>query len=94
VLGQGFQVLNGTLRLVGQRRPLLFVGLAGLVMLLIGLWWGYRVVSIYRSVQELAVGYALLAVLFALLGSVTLSTSVTLHSLRGLLLDLLGPRDT
>jgi len=94
VLGQGLQVLNGILRLVGQYRPLLFLGLPGLVMLLIGLWWGYRVMDIYRRAQELAVGYALLAVLFAILGSVTLSAGITLHSLRGLLLELLGPRET
>jgi len=94
VLGQGLQVLNGILRPVGQYRPLLFLGLPGLVMLLIGLWWGYRVMDIYRRAQELAVGYALLAVLFAILGSVTLSTGITLHSLRGLLLELLGPRET
>lgn len=92
VLGQGLRVLNGILRLVGQHRPLLFVGLPGLVMLLIGLWWGYRVVDIYRRVEELAVGYTLLSVLFAILGGVILSTGIILHSMRALLLDLLGNR--
>jgi glycosyltransferase involved in cell wall biosynthesis len=93
VVAQGLEVINGILRLMGQHRPLLFFGLPGLAALLLGLLWGYRVVEIYRRAQQLAVGYALLAVLLSIVGSVVLSTSIILHSLRGLLLDLLGPKE-
>lgn len=50
-------------------------------------------VDIYRRAQELAVGYALIAVLLSIIGGVVLSTSIILHSLRGLLLDPLGPKE-
>jgi glycosyltransferase involved in cell wall biosynthesis len=93
VVAQGLVVLNGILRLIGQHRPLLFFGVPGLAALLWGLLWGYRVVETYRRAQQLAVGYALLAVLLSIIGSVILSTSIILHSLRGLLLDLLGPKE-
>lgn len=92
VLGQGVEVLNGILRLIGQHRPLLFFGVPGAAGLLLGLWWGLRVVDIYRRIGELAVGYALIAVLLWILGSMALSTGIILHSLRGLLFDLLGPK--
>ncbi|MBC7232552.1 MAG: glycosyltransferase family 2 protein [Chloroflexi bacterium] len=93
ILAQGLEVLNGLLQLIGQHRPLLFFGVPGLAMLLFGLWWGYRVVEIYRKVQELAIGYALLAVLLCIVGSVILSTGITLHTLRALLLELVRPKE-
>jgi glycosyltransferase involved in cell wall biosynthesis len=88
VLAHGLLVLNGILRLVGQYRPLLFFGLVGLLLLLIGLGWGLWVVEIYRRTQELAVGYALISLLLSVLGSLSLFTGIILHSVRGLLLDL------
>jgi glycosyltransferase involved in cell wall biosynthesis len=92
VVGQGLEVLNGVLRLIGQHRPLLFLGVPGAAALLFGLWWGVRVVDIYRRVGELAVGYTLVGVLLCILGSIALSTGIILHSLRALLLELLGPK--
>jgi glycosyltransferase involved in cell wall biosynthesis len=92
VMGQGLEVLNGILRLIGQHRPLLFFGLPGAAALLFGLWWGLRVVDIYQRVGELAVGYTLIAVLLCLTGTIALSTGIILHSLRALLLELLGSK--
>ena len=82
-------IVNGILRLIGQHRPLLFFGGSGLIVLLVGMAWGAWVVSIYRRAQILAVGYAMIAVLLCIVGSVSLSTGIILHSLRGLLLELL-----
>ncbi len=92
MVSQGLEVLNGILRLVGQHRPLLFFGVPGATGLLIGLLWGGRVVDIYRRTQQLAVGYTLIAVLLCIVGSISLSTGIILHSLRGLLLDLVAPK--
>jgi glycosyltransferase involved in cell wall biosynthesis len=93
MVSQGLEVLNGILRLVGQHRPLLFFGVPGATGLLIGLLWGGRVVDIYRRTQHLAVGYTLIAVLLCIVGSISLSTGIILHSLRGLLLDLVAPKE-
>jgi glycosyltransferase involved in cell wall biosynthesis len=87
VLQHGLLVLNGVLRLVGQYRPLLFFGVPGLVVLLAGLAWGIRVVDIFRHSQTLAVGYALISVVLAILGSLSLFTGIILHSVRAMLLD-------
>jgi glycosyltransferase involved in cell wall biosynthesis len=92
VMAHGLLVLNGVLRLVGQYRPLLFFGLGGLSLLLLGLAWGGWVVFIYRSSHTLAVGYALISVLLTIIGSLGLFAGLILHSVRGLLLDLVGPK--
>ena len=91
VVQHGLMVLNGTLQLVGQYRPLLFMGVPGVLMLLIGLFWGANVVDIYTRTHTLAVGYALISVLLATLGTVSVSTGIILHSVRGLLIDLIRP---
>ena len=86
---QGLGVLNGVLRLVGQTRPLLFMGLPGLLMLVFGLLMGLGVVSIYVASQTLAVGYALISVLCMVMGTMSLFSGIILHSVRALLLSLL-----
>lgn len=91
VINHGLIVLQGVLKLIGQYRPLLFFGIPGLVLLLIGLAWGVQVVSIYRSNQILATGYALITVMFDIIGVLVLFTGIILHSVRGLLLDLVRP---
>jgi len=60
----------------------------GMVLLLGGIGWGWMVVDIFRRSQELAVGYAMLSVLFTILGSLGLTTGLILHSMRGLLIDM------
>jgi glycosyltransferase involved in cell wall biosynthesis len=92
VLSHGVMVLNGILRLVGQYRPLLFFGLPGLLIILAGLWLGVKVIDIYRSSQVLPVGYALIGILLMVLGNLALFTGIILHSVRGLLLDLVQPK--
>lgn len=88
VLQHGTVVLNGLIRLVGQHRPLLFFGVSGLLMLVLGLWLGSRVVIIYQETRVLAIGYALITVFLGIVGTVSLFTGLMLHSIRALILDL------
>jgi glycosyltransferase involved in cell wall biosynthesis len=92
VFMQGLGVLNGILRLIGQHRPLLFMCVPGLLALVASVTLGILVVNIYAEHQILATGYALLTVLLAIAGLVLVNTGVMLHSVRGLLLDLVRPR--
>lgn len=89
VLQQGLIVLNGILRLTGQYRPLLFFGVPGLVLLAVGIFFGIWVVEIYARVEQLAVGYAMISVLMSIIGMLLFSSGVILHSIRGLLIDML-----
>ncbi|MCP5096860.1 MAG: glycosyltransferase family 2 protein [Chloroflexi bacterium] len=88
VWAHGLTVLNGILRLVGQYRPLLFFGLVGICMLILGLGWGLWVIDLFRQTRELATGYALISALLFIIGNIALSTGIILHSVRGLLLNI------
>ena len=89
---QGFGVLNGVLRLVGQTRPLLFMGVPGLLSLMLGVFMGLAVVSIYITSEKLAVGYALIGVLCMVMGTMSLFSGLILHSVRALLVSMLQPK--
>ena len=90
VIQQGIAVLNGVLHLIGQYRPLLFFGLPGLILILVGFGMGFIVIDIYRRVSQLAVGYAMISVLLTVIGMLLFSTSIILHSVRGLLVEMLS----
>lgn len=87
LISHGLMVLNGLLQLVGQYRPLLFFGIPGTLIMLIGVIWGVWVVNIYRTSQMLATGYAIASQLLIVLGALFLFTGILLHSIRGLLLS-------
>jgi glycosyltransferase involved in cell wall biosynthesis len=89
VMKHGLMVLNGLLRLVGQYRPLLFLGVTGLILIAAGLAWALLVVNIYRESQIIPLGYFFISVALNLSGLFSLFTGIILHSVRGLLLDLL-----
>jgi glycosyltransferase involved in cell wall biosynthesis len=93
VMMHGLMVLNGVLRLVGQYRPLLFFGLSGLALMLIGLGITVHVVNVYRKFQVLPVGYTFLSVILGTGGMLAFFTGIILHSIRGLLLSLVRPRE-
>jgi len=85
---QGLGVIDGVMRLVGQTRPLLFMGVPGLFLLLLGLLIGLDVVAIYATSSRLAVGYALISVMCIIIGAMTLFSGVILHSMRALLVSM------
>lgn len=81
----GLNVLSGILKLAGQYRPLLFIGIPGALTLLMGVGWGFYVVEIFRRKSTLPAGYAMISVLLSIIGTLGLSTGIILHSIRGLL---------
>ncbi len=91
LIPHGVSVLNGILRLIGQHRPLLFFGVPGAFVLLVGLFWGAWVVDIYSRFRTLAVGYALISVMLSIIGMFSLFTGIILHSVRNLLHELIDP---
>jgi glycosyltransferase involved in cell wall biosynthesis len=87
-IAHGLKTVNAVIRLVGQHRPLLFFGVSGVVILLIGLGIGAWVVESYRQYRVLAVGIALISVLLSAIGSFTFFTGIILHSVRSFFLDI------
>jgi glycosyltransferase involved in cell wall biosynthesis len=89
---QGLAVVNGILRLTGQYRPLLYFGAPGILLLMFGMGLGIWVVQRFSVSGELAAGFAMVCLLLSIFGMILISTGVTLHSVRGLLQDLLRRR--
>ncbi len=83
----GVQVLNGIIALVSQHRPLFFFGVPGFLILTLGIILGAIVIERYNTYQTLAVGYALISILLALIGIQTLFTGIILHTIRAFLAD-------
>jgi glycosyltransferase involved in cell wall biosynthesis len=88
VFGQGARVLDGIIHLVAYYRPLLFFGVPSLSLLVMGGVLGVVVVDIYESGGQLAFGYALISVLFIILGAIGMFAGLVLHVLRGIYLGL------
>ena len=81
----GINVLSRVLVLFSLRQPLLLFGLPGLISLGVGLAIGARVLSIYNSTGDLAVGNALITILLCLAGLLGLFAALMLQAMKELL---------
>jgi glycosyltransferase involved in cell wall biosynthesis len=77
----GVDVLGRIIVMISQRRPLFFFGLAGAVLLVIGLIFGFRVVHIAAVTGSLAMGSAVLTALFIVSGILSIFTGVILNAI-------------
>ena len=64
----GFSVLGYVIRLVAERRPLLFISFPGFISVLIGLFFGIRTLQYYNQTNIFLVHYALLVSIFLIIG--------------------------
>ena len=77
----GIDVLGRIVIMISQRRPLLFFGLAGTVLLVIGLILGIRVINIAANTGELPIGSTILTTMFIIAGILTIFTGIILNAL-------------
>jgi glycosyltransferase involved in cell wall biosynthesis len=89
VWSHGMSVLGGLIKLTGQYRPLLFFSLPGMVLLLMSFVMDLVIVERYSIYHQLAIGYAMVSVLLTIGGTISFATGIILHSIRGLLSDML-----
>jgi glycosyltransferase involved in cell wall biosynthesis len=78
---QGIDVLGRIIIVISQRRPLFFFGLAGGILLVIGLVFGIRVINIAAATGELAIGSTILTTTFIIAGILTIFTGIILNAL-------------
>ncbi len=78
----GIDVLSRIVVMISQRRPLLFFGLAGGVLLVAGLITGFRVIHIAATTGEVAIGTTVLTTLFIVAGILSIFTGIILNALR------------
>lgn len=86
--GHGMQIIENMVKLVSMHRPLFFFGVQGLLLLLAGAFLATLTVSVYATTHQLALGYALGAVLLLMLGIMTMFVGLILHSVRSSFVEL------
>jgi len=79
--GHGADVLMSIIRLVVEERPLLFLGLPGLLSLLAGTAFGVWLLQIYAVSHQITTNIALAAIAFVLIGMFTIFTAITLYAI-------------
>jgi glycosyltransferase involved in cell wall biosynthesis len=77
----GVDVLSRIIVMISQRRPLFVFGLAGGILLVIGLIFGFRVLDVASTTGDLAVGSAILTTLFIIAGILSIFTGIILNAL-------------
>jgi len=77
----GIDVFSRIIVMISHRRPLLFFGLAGAILLVIGLIIGISVINIAATTGELAIGSTILTTLFIIAGILTIFTGIILNAL-------------
>jgi glycosyltransferase involved in cell wall biosynthesis len=79
-VGHGFGVIVSILKYMEVEHALLFFGIPGIIMFLIGLGLGWTVYMNYMTSHALAVGNALITVALLVLGSLCGITGLILHA--------------
>ena len=72
-------VLDRIVVLLFMRRPLLTVGLPGLLWVVFGAYWGLRMLNVYKAQQIFVMSYGLAAATFVIVGGVMIATALMLN---------------
>ena len=91
-IAHGVDVLNGIILLISQRRPLLFFGLPGVLILMAGVALALDVVQTFERVRVLLVGELIFGVAFGVIGTLALFTAVVLNAVEGVHAELRSRR--
>jgi len=80
-LGHGAGVLMSILRLVVEEKPLMLLGLPGMIFLFGGIGFGIWMLKIFAEEQQIMTNIALASMAFILIGMFTLFTAITLYAI-------------
>jgi len=80
-LRHGASVVMSIIRLVVEEKPLLFLGVPGVVSLLVGALFGVWMIQIYSLERRIVTNVALASISFILIGLFSLFTAITLYAI-------------
>jgi len=86
----GMTLVSNVLQTIEHERPMLILGLPGLIATLLGIWLGYWTFSNFLTSGTFPTGLAVASTFFALIGVFTGFTAIILHTLKQYLGDLNG----
>jgi glycosyltransferase involved in cell wall biosynthesis len=77
----GIDVLSQIIVMISHRRPLFFFGLAGGILLVVGLIIGIRVINIAATTGDVAIGSTMLTTMFIIAGISSIFTGIILNAM-------------
>jgi len=80
----GFSVLSYVIWLVAERRPLLFIGVPGFILVLLGLFFGIQTLQYYNRTHTFLPSYAILVSIFLIIGVLAMFVGLMLNVLPGI----------
>ena len=84
-VSHGLGVLHKIIRLTVQKRPLIYLGIPGLIFYIAGLITGVRVIQTAGQYEVVSVGWGLLTIIFLIMGSVFVTSGFILNEIRRLM---------
>jgi len=78
----GASVLMSLLKLIVEDKPLVFLGLPGVLSLILGILFGGWMLRLYAVKQRIVTNVALASLTFVLIGFFFLSTAITLYAIQ------------
>ncbi|MDI6846765.1 MAG: glycosyltransferase family 2 protein [Candidatus Bathyarchaeia archaeon] len=80
-LRHGVSVVMSIVRLVVEERPLLFLGVPGVVSLMAGIMFGFWMFQIYIAEHHIVTNIALASIAFVMIGMFSIFTAITLYAI-------------
>jgi len=80
-VNHGVSVIMSIVKLVVEDRPLVFMGIPGVLSLMVGAFFGAWMLQIYDAEHRIVTNIALASLAFVLIGFFLLSTSITLYAI-------------
>lgn len=77
----GLGVLTSIIIMISEKKPLIFFGMAGIVLLVLGTFAGARVLLMFATDMVIPIGTALISVLLLTIGALTVFTGIMLNIL-------------
>lgn len=81
----GFSVLGYIIWLVAERRPLLFIGVPGFIMMILGLVLGILTLQYYNQTHVFLIPYAIVVSIFLIIGALAMFMGLVLNVLPSIL---------
>jgi len=82
---QGVSVLMNTLKFISVKHPIIFYGIPGIVLIIVGIFFAIQFLDIYLNDQKIFYGSLLGSVITFLVGSIMLATAIILYSMATLM---------
>jgi glycosyltransferase involved in cell wall biosynthesis len=84
-VAHGLGVMTKIVVMISERKPLFFFGLAGTLLIIVGLIAGIFALQLYSRSGIVSVGWSLVSIFFVIMGAISFFTGLTLRSIASII---------